>query len=138
MAQAALQPTQLDRLAPLNERDQINAVVKAIVRTADAWNLTNAEAAALFDVPTATWSRMKTGAYKGNLDQDKVTRASLMVGLFKGLRLLFNGTLTYGWPKTSNSGPDFNGRSPVEIMIDGGIPAMMRVRQHIDALRGGV
>lgn len=137
-AQAALQPTQPARLASLNERDQINAVVKAIVRTADAWNLTNAEAAALFDVPTATWSRMKTGAYKGNLDQDKVTRASLMVGLFKGLRLLFNGPLTYGWPKTSNTGSDFNGRTPVEIMIDGGIPAMMRVRQHIDALRGGV
>ena len=80
---------------------------------------------------------MKAGSYKGNLDQDKVTRASLMIGLFKGLRLLFNGPLTFGWPKTINKGPDFNGRTPVETMIEGGIPAMMRVRQHIDALRGG-
>lgn len=137
MAQAALRPGHVDRLEPLTEKDRIAAVVKAVVRTADAWQLTNAEAAALFDVPSATWSRMKAGSYKGKLDQDKVTRASLMIGVFKGLRLLFNGPLTLGWPKTSNSGPDFNGKTPVELMIAGGIPSMMRVRQHIDALRGG-
>ncbi|MEM6932002.1 MAG: antitoxin Xre-like helix-turn-helix domain-containing protein [Pseudomonadota bacterium] len=123
---------------PVADRDRIAAIVKAVVRAAEAWNLSNAEAAALFDVPSATWSRMKAGTYKGVLDQDKVTRASLIIGLFKGLRLLFNGPLTHGWPKTPNTGPGFNGKSPVQVMCDGGIPAMMKVRQHIDALRGGV
>ncbi len=125
-------------LAPIPERDRIAAVVKAVVRIADAWKLTNAEAAALFDVPLATWNRMKAGAFRGTLDQDKVTRASLLIGLFKGLRLLFNGPLTHDWPKLPNSGPGFGGRSPVALMRSGGIPAMMRVRQHIDALRGGM
>lgn len=138
MVNAVPQVREAERLVPLNERKQIEAVVKAVVRAAEAWKLTNGEAAALFDVPPATWSRMKAGSYRGNLDQDKVTRASLMIGLFKGLRLLFNGPLTYGWPKTPNKGPDFKGRTPLEAMIEGGIPAMMRVRQHIDALRGGV
>lgn len=123
---------------PVTEGDRIAVIVKAVVRAAEAWNLSNAEAAALFDVPSATWGRMKAGTYKGVLDQDKVTRASLIIGLFKGLRLLFNGPLTHGWPKTPNTGPGFNGRSPVQVMCDGGIPAMMKVRQHIDALRGGV
>jgi hypothetical protein len=123
---------------PVAEADKIAAIVKAVVRAADAWDLSNVEAAALFDVPSATWSRMKSGAYKGVLDQDKVTRASLLIGLFKGLRLLFNGPLTYGWPKTANFGSGFNGKSPVQVMREGGIPAMMKVRQHIDALRGGV
>ena len=58
--------------------------------------------------------------------------------MFKGLRLLFNGPLTYGWPKAANAGPDFLGRTPIEVMIAGGIPSMMRVRQHVDALRGGM
>ena len=114
------------------------AIITAVVRVAEYWSLSNAEAAALFDVPAATWSRMKAGAYKGRLSQDKLTRASLLIGLFKGLRLLFDGPLTYGWPKSANSGPGFNGRSPVQVMCGGGIPAMIRVRQHIDALRGGV
>ncbi|MEW7009894.1 antitoxin Xre-like helix-turn-helix domain-containing protein [Lentilitoribacter sp. EG35] len=138
MSQAALQAPETKQLVPLNEKDQIAAIIKAVVRTADAWDLTNAEAASLFDVPSATWSRMKAGSYKGVLDQDKVTRASLLIGLFKGLRLLFNGPLAYGWPKTNNNGPDFMGQSPVQVMIAGGIPAMMRARQHIDALRGGM
>lgn len=138
MSVAVAQLETSDALAPINQRNRISAVVKAIVRTADAWELTNAEAAALFDVPTATWSRMKAGTYRGVLDQDKVTRASLIVGIFKGLRLLFNGPLTYGWPKLVNNGTRFKAQTPVEFMITGGIPAMMSVRQHIDALRGGM
>ncbi|MEO1249549.1 MAG: antitoxin Xre-like helix-turn-helix domain-containing protein [Pseudomonadota bacterium] len=131
-------PYDLYSFAPLDDGDTSEVVVKAVVRACDAWGLTNAEAAGLFDVPTATWSRMKAGTYRGKLDRDKVTRASLLIGIFKGLRLLFNGPLTYGWPKTANAGPDFGGKTPVERIIEGGIPAMMRVRQHIDALRGGL
>lgn len=133
--QATLQQTIVQ---PIDQQDKIAAIIKGVVRAADAWGLSNTEAATLFDVPSATWSRMKAGTYKGILDQDKVTRASLLIGLFKGLRLLFNGPLTYGWPKTANTGPGFNGKTPVQIMCEGGIPAMMKVRQHIDALRGGV
>ena len=81
---------------------------------------------------------MKAGAYKGNLDQDKMMRASLLIGIFKGLRLLFHGPLEKGWPKQPNSGSSFSGHTPVEKMIAGGIPAMMAVRRHIDALRGGM
>ena len=125
-------------IAPLADPQHISTVVKAVVRVADAWSLTNAEAASLFDVPVATWNRMKAGSFRGNLDQDKMMRASLLIGIYKGLRLLFNGPLENGWPKLQNSGPLFAGKAPVETMITGGIPAMMAARRHIDALRGGV
>ncbi len=123
-------------VALLSQQDRIATVIKAVTRIANAWKLTNAEAAALFDVPSATWSRMKAGSFRGALDQDKMTRASVLIGLFKGLRLLFNGPLTNGWPKLPNAGPGFGGRTPVELMTAGGIPSMLLVRQHIDALRG--
>lgn len=125
-------------IAPVTDPERISVIVKALVRLADSWSLSNAQAASLFDVPTATWSRMKAGSFKGNLDQDKMMRASLLIGIFKGLRLLFNGPLQSGWPKHPNAGPNFAGQSPVDKMIAGGIPAMMVVRRHIDALRGGV
>ena len=127
----------MQSIVPLTEPDRISTVVKAIARIAENWSLTNAEAASLFDVPTATWSRMKAGAYKGNLGQDKMMRASLLIGIFKGLRLLFHGPLEKGWLKQPNSGPAFPGQTPVDKMIAGGIPAIMTVRRHIDALRGG-
>ena len=135
---ATMHTNEMDRIVPISEREQIAVIVKAIARIAEAWKLSNAESASLFDVAPATWSRMKAGKYSGKLDQDKVTRASLLVGIFKGLRLLFNGPLTYGWPKMENSGLQFAKQSPVAFMMAGGIPAMMRVRQHIDALRGGL
>ena len=130
--------TAVDPLAGLEKPEQVEALVRAVARAVEAWNLTGQESADLFDVPLATWNRMKAGTFRGKLDRDKVTRASLIVGIYKGLRLLFNGPLTYGWPKTNNSGPLFGGRKPIAVMIDGGIPAMILVRQHIDALRGGM
>lgn len=138
MSTAVHQIVEPQTIIPLSDPQRISAVVKALVRVAEAWSLTNAEAASLFDVPTATWSRMKAGSFKGNLDQDKMMRASLLIGIFKGLRLLFNGPLEKGWPKQPNSGSVFAGQAPVDKMIGGGIPAMMAVRRHIDALRGGV
>lgn len=123
--------------APSNV-DETAIILRAVIRAADAWRLTNQEASALFDVPIATWNRIKAGTFRGRLDRDKLTRASLIVGIFKALRLLFNGPLTHGWPKTSNQGPLFAGRTPVAVMIAGGIPALMAVRQHLDALRGGL
>jgi len=119
-------------------RQEEAVIVKAVVKACDFWNLTNREAAQLFDVPIATWNRMKAGDFKGRLDQDKRMRASLIVGIFKGLRLFFNGPLTYQWPKAVNTGPLFSGRSPVDLMIEGGIPVMMKVRRYLDGLRGGL
>jgi hypothetical protein len=123
---------------PVSDAERVAVVVRGVVHLANLWKLSSEEAAAMFDVPTATWGRMRAGSFRGRLDQDKVTRASLLIGIFKGLRLLFNGPLTYGWPKTANTGPLFNGRTPVETMIAGGIPAIAEVRQHVDALRGGL
>ncbi len=120
-----------------NDKNSEAVIIKAVCSAAQFWQLTNQEAADLFNVPIATWNRMKNGSFRGRLDKDKITRASLIIGIFKGLRILFNGPLTYGWIKTKNNGVGFNGRTPLEVMIDGGIPAMMAVRRHIDALRGG-
>lgn len=116
--------------------DETATIVKALTRIAALWHLTNEEAAALAGVNVRTWSRMKSGAFAGNLSQDQEMRASLLVGLFKGLRLLFNGPLTYEWPSRPNMG--FGGRAPVELMMRDGIPEMVRMRRHIDGLRGGM
>ena len=118
--------------------DSTATIVKAVVRACGFWSLTNKEAAALFDVPIATWSRMKAGSFHGRLDQDKITRASLIVGIFKALRLLFNQEMVGGWPTSPNTGPLFQGKAPVTLMIEGGIPQMLRTRRYLDGLRGGL
>lgn len=133
MSETLTIPVQID-----SGEDEARVIIQAVVRTLDLWGLSNREAAELFNVPSATWSRMRANGFKGRLDQDRKTRASLIIGIFKGLRLFFNGPLTYGWPKLANSGPIFAGMTPTAYMIEGGIPAMLNVRRYVDDLRGGL
>lgn len=115
------------------------AAVSGIVRLAAFWRLTSAEICTLIgDVSERTWFRMKKGAWDGVLSQDSLTRISALIGIFKGLRLLFSEKLADEWVRLPNKGPLYGGRRPLDVMIEGGIPKLLQVRQHIDALRGGL
>lgn len=143
MASAAVQhaeaPTGLQTFAGDGDRSRLTgAAVKAVLRLAEAWGASNAEGAALLGVSESTWDRMKAGTWEGSLSQDQLTRASALIGLFKGLHLLFANDMADRWPKLENRAPVFDRRSPVEAMIEGGIPRMLETRQYIDALRGGL
>lgn len=112
--------------------------VKALVRLAGFWKLRNAEAAELAGVSARTFERMKAGRWSGRLSQDQLQRASALVGIYKGLHLFFSDELADRWVRLPNRGPLFGGQRPVDMMVDGGVPAMLEVRDHVDALRGGL
>jgi hypothetical protein len=132
-------PQALQTFAGNEDRQRLTgAAVKAVLRLADAWNTSNAEGAALLGVSESTWDRMKAGRWEGVLSQDQLTRASALIGIFKGLHLLFANDLADRWPGLENRAPVFDRRSPVRAMIEGGIPRMLETRQYIDALRGGL
>lgn len=114
------------------------SATKAVVRLTDAWKVTNGQAAALLGVSDSTWDRIKAAKWDGILSQDQLTRASALIGIFKGLHLLFADTMADRWPKLENRGPVFDRKSPVAAMIEGGIPRMLETRLYIDALRGGL
>jgi hypothetical protein len=133
-------PAPSPNLAQVETRDRLTpAAVDGIVRLAEIWRLTSAETCALLgDVSERTWFRMKKGDWTGTLSQDVLTRISAIVGLFKGLRLLFSEPLCDEWVRLPNKGALYRGRRPLDVMIEGGIPMMLEVRRHIDALRGGL
>lgn len=114
------------------------AAVKAVLRLVEAWDGGNAEGAALLGVSESTWDRMKAGKWGGVLSQDQLTRASALIGVFKGLHLLFADGMADRWPRLPNRGPVFDRLSPIQAMIEGGIPRMLETRRYIDALRGGL
>jgi len=127
-------------LADAKTRDRLTAAaIEGIARLAEIWRLTSPQICALLgDVSERTWFRMKKGGWPGALSQDTLTRISALVGIFKGLRLLFSEPLSDEWVRLPNKGPLYGGRRPLDAMIEGGIPKMLEVRRHIDALRGGV
>lgn len=121
-----------------DRRRLTGAAVKAVVRLVDAWDSSNAEGAALLGVSTSTWDRIKGGRWDGVLSQDQLTRASALIGVFKGLHLLFADDMADRWPRLANRGPIFDRMTPIQAMISGGIPRMLETRQYIDGLRGGL
>lgn len=129
----------LQTFADEKDRERLSGVaIKAYRNLASQWNLANPEAAALLGVSDSTWDRIKAGKWQHPLNQDQLTRVSALVGVFKGLHLLFADAMADRWLKLANRGPIFERRSPVQAMLEGGIPAMLDVRRYIDAVRGGL
>lgn len=143
MASIALDPLPakagLQTFASDDDRCRLTDVaIKAVLRLVDAWGASNAEGAALLGVSPSTWDRMKAGKWEGTLSQDQLTRASALIGVFKGLHLLFADDMADRWPRLVNRAPVFDRLSPIAAMIEGGIPRMLETRQYVDALRGGL
>lgn len=135
---AATDASGLQDFAVEDDRQRLSGVAaKAVARLAAAWKANNAEAAALLGVSGSTWDRIKADRWDGVLNQDQLTRASALIGIFKGLHLLFADDMSDRWPKLVNRGPVFEHKTPIDAMISGGIPRMLETRQYIDALRGG-
>jgi hypothetical protein len=135
-----LQPVEQQTFASEADRKRLSGTAAiAFRKLASIWELSNAEAAALLAVSPSTWDRIKKEpATFSNFNQDQLTRVSALVGVYKGLHLLFADAMSDRWIKLRNKGPIFNGRSPIESMMEGGIPRMLDVRRYVDALRGGL
>ena len=114
------------------------AALTATRNLAAAWNVTVDQIAALLGVSTSTWDRIRAGSWQQSLSQDQLTRVSALVGIYKGLHLLFADDMADRWPQLPNSGPLFQNLTPIETMRTGGIPVMLEVRRYVDALRGGL
>jgi len=129
----------VERAAPPPETEALDAVaLKAYRRIAQAWQLSNEDAAAVADLSARTWARVKRDETRTGLTQDQRLRLSALVGLYKGLHLYFSDDLADAWPGLANTGPLFRGDSPLAFMRAGGLPAILATRNYVDALRGGV
>ena len=112
------------------------AMARAVVRLFENWQLSDAEAREILGgLAARTFARWKTGE-TGRIDRDLATRLSLLMGIHKGLRYLFaEPQRGYDWVKKPNRA--FDNRSPAQVMSEGSIFALARVRHYLDAERGG-
>ena len=121
-----------------SDRVRVSEVaLKGFLALMKAWSLSNAEASALLGVSASTLDRMKRGA-RPTLSQDQLTRVSALIGVYKGLHLLFADETADKWTRRPNRGPLFDRETPIHAMIEGGIPRMLEVRRYVDAVRGGL
>ena len=115
--------------------DEAKAMARAVVRLFERWELSDAQAVVLLgEMSPRTWARWKQGEI-GRLSRDLKTRLSNLMGIHKALRIIFaDASQGYAWVQRENLA--FEGRSALDIMLEGEITDLMRVRRYLDSERG--
>lgn len=113
------------------------AAIKGLLRIATHWKLRDDDTRVLLGgISSGSFYALKNGANK-TLDADQLTRVSLLIGMYKALNILYSQKLADAWIRLPNTNPMFGGNSPLNYVKKGGIPAFLRVRELLDARRGG-
>ena len=131
----------MDQPADLSNKGVVKrltpAAVKAFLRIATLWKLRDEDARLLLGgISNGAYYELKKASSPA-LDQDRPTWISLLTGIFKALNILYRKKLADRWIQLPNTNPMFGGQLPLTYMTRGGVPAMLRVRQLLDARRGG-
>jgi hypothetical protein len=118
------------------------AAVKGFLAIMEKWRLRDPDARALLGgMSTGSFYALKKETkdrvLERALDQDTLTRVSLLLGIFKALNILYSRKLADAWMTLPNSNPMFQGLTPLAYMVQRGQPGMVHVRQLLDARRGG-
>ena len=115
------------------------AAVRAFFRIMKAWGIKDQEARELLGgISAASFYALKKETDRRVLDQDRLTRISYLVGIFKALNILYSRKLADAWVGLPNKNAMFGGGTPLSYMVRQGIPGMSQVRRLLDSYRGGM
>lgn len=113
----------------------IPAVMDAFTKLAEDWELSTDEQITLLGSPgRSTFFKWKKSG--GNLPHDTIERISHLLGIYKSLQIVLpEPESADAWVKKPNA--YFDNRSALEVMLDGNVVDIYKVREYLDAQRGG-
>jgi hypothetical protein len=125
-----------DRASPTDR------AVRAFVRIAQLWELTEAQQLTLLgtSLSRATitgWQTEETS--ETALSLNAMARISYLVSVYEGLQRFFRRAPKEAdrWVRRPRPEAPFNGATPLQLMLDQGIPGLDAVRRYVDAAAGG-
>src|SRR5690554_6442934 len=110
--------------APAHNKLRAAAGLKAAVTILDNWGATGEQATAILRISRSTLARAKRRdpEWQVSLDEDQLTRVSLVLNIHAVLRVIFdNPENLYGFMRMANYNEGFDGRSPLEVIATGDI-----------------
>jgi len=123
---------------PVDPQSLAAAGFRGFFSIADKWGLGERENLVLLGEPgRATYYNWKKGEV-GKVSRDTLERLSHIVGIYKALQILIpDKGLADAWVKQENDAPIFAGHSPLQLMLNGQLADLYRVRAYLDSNRGG-
>lgn len=132
-------PTPAPRSGQKSDRysaPEVQAMQRAVTTLLTNWQLSDADAAVLLGgISAKTYRRWKEGDY-GRVTRDLADRLSNLLGVHKALRLIFSDPAAgYRWMAAANTA--FGGMSALDLLRQGGMEDLVRLRRYLDSVRGG-
>ncbi len=117
-------------------RDELHAMQRTVIALFARWGVSDVDASTILGgISTKTFRRWKDGDY-GRVNRDLADRMSNLLGIHKALRIIFVDPATgYEWMRSKNAA--FQDRSALDVMRQGGMDDIVRVRRYLDSVRGG-
>jgi hypothetical protein len=128
----------LEVLGDARQREKLSgSAIRLFMTLADVWKLTVDQRCRLLgDISKPTYHNWQRGKV-GTLSRDQIERISLLLGIHKGLKLLFADDVAgMRWLTSANTDLPFGGKSPLERALCGSINDLTALRRYIDAWRG--
>ncbi|HRD69680.1 MAG TPA: MbcA/ParS/Xre antitoxin family protein [Legionella sp.] len=118
--------------------EQIQTAFRAVLTIFAKWQCTTEEAQTLLGIKRSTWFKYKSAPETASFSHDLVERISYILNIHAALRILFsNPDSVYQWVRKPNKAPFYNGRSAMEIMLQGRVVDLWAVASRLNAERGG-
>lgn len=116
--------------------EDLRAAQRAIISLFDRWGVSDVSAAIILGgISAKTFRRWKDADY-GRVNRDLADRMSNLLGIHKALRIIFTDAARgYEWIKAENKA--FSGKSALDILKQGGMEDIIRIRRYLDSARGG-
>jgi len=115
---------------------EIEAMQRTVLNIFERWSVRDADTSIILGgVSPKTLSRWRQGQL-GRVSRDLADRMSYVLGIHKALRIVFVDARTgYRWMQTPNAA--FDGKTPLDVLLRGGLDDLQRMRHYLDSVRGG-
>jgi len=134
--------TDIIRFATANRRRLSGPGLRAFVAIADLWGLTEEQRRLILGYPARStyqgWIKKARERRDITLSVDVLMRISAVLGIYKGLRILFaDDDKGVEWLQRPHKARVFGGAPPIELVTSGKQDAVLTVRRFLDAACGG-
>ncbi|MBF0324191.1 MAG: DUF2384 domain-containing protein [Alphaproteobacteria bacterium] len=117
--------------------------LRAFLAIAEQWRLSEADRLCVLGRPSRSafhnWAAKVRQGEAISLSQDTLLRISAILGIHKGLTILFNRQFKgVEWLRSPNKAVVFGGQAPMDLVLSGSQDGLMLVRRYLDSWRGGL
>lgn len=132
-------PEPLVNFNSVEERKRLSAsALTGFFKMMKIWKVRDEDARMLLGgVSNGPFYKMKRDPKNVTLTVDRMFRVSYLLGIFKAINILHGLEIADEWVRLPNNNSIFGGATPLQYMINGGLPAMQNVRRLLDARCAG-